>query len=111
MLLAVHCASTRRGCRYVKWRMIGIGNSTGGEWSSSLSCMDPTDKSYVVATEISLTWQRVRQFRVYRRQPRSQTPPLCKIFCARTPVSSVPDRCKRVGIWDWPSGQGENEKM
>src|SRR5262249_13862964 len=67
MLLAAHCASTRRGCRYVKWRMPGIGNSTGGEWSSSLSCMDPTDKSYVVATEISLTRQRVRQFRVYRR--------------------------------------------
>jgi hypothetical protein len=52
----------------VKWRMPGIGNSTGGEWSSSLSCMYPTGKSFVVATEISLTRQRVRQFGVYRRQ-------------------------------------------
>ena len=51
----------------MKWRMLGTGNSTGGEWLSSLSCMDPTDKSYVVATEISLTRQRVRQFRMYRR--------------------------------------------
>jgi hypothetical protein len=51
----------------VEWRTLGTGNSTGGEWLSSLSCLDSTDKSYVVASETSLTRQRVGQFRVCRR--------------------------------------------